>query len=66
MLGSKTVKHGSRNGFEIRTEKRAEKEAVGQESRTGGGLAETALLKQKADLSGFWYGFGTTLGLTRS
>ena len=34
---------------------------------TGGGLAEAALLKQKADLYGFWwYGFGTAkVDLTR-
>ena len=65
ILGPKTDQNGSKNGSENGAEKRAEKGAIGRESGTGGGPAETALLKQKTDLYGFWNGFGTTLDLTR-
>ena len=64
ILEAKTAKHGSKNGSEHGSKKRAEKGAFGA---AGGSPARTALLKQKADLYGFWwYGFGTAkVGSTR-
>jgi len=67
VLGRQNGQKRLKKRLKKRTGKKARKSGLKRGSAAaGGGLAEAALLKQKADLYGFWwYGFGTTLDPTR-